>query len=67
MKGDKVVASAESTELKRFGLTTGLKNYAASYATGLLLARRTLKTLKMDKFYEGNKNIDGNLYDVANN
>ncbi|CAK62270.1 unnamed protein product (macronuclear) [Paramecium tetraurelia] len=61
LKGDKVVAAAESTELKRFGLTSGLTNYAAAYATGLLLARRTLKTLKMDKFYEGNKTIDGNL------
>lgn len=59
LKGDKVVAAAESTELKRFGLTSGLTNYAAAYATGLLLARRTLKTLKMDKFYEGNKTIDG--------
>ncbi|CAD8069000.1 unnamed protein product [Paramecium sonneborni] len=65
LKGDKVVAAAESTELKRFGLTSGLTNYAAAYATGLLLARRTLKSLKMDKFYEGNKTIDGTLYDVA--
>ena len=65
LKGDKVVAAAESSELKRFGLTSGLTNYAAAYATGLLLARRTLKTLKMDNFYEGNKKIDGELYDVA--
>lgn len=65
MKGDKVVAAAESTELKRFGLTSGLTNYAAAYATGLLLARRTLKVLKMEKFYEGNKTVNGELYDVA--
>lgn len=65
MKGDKVVAAAESTELKKYGLTSGLTNYASAYATGLLLARRTLKVLKMDKFYEANKTIDGKLYDVA--
>lgn len=58
------MASADSAELKKFGLTAGLTNYASAYATGLLLARRLLKTLKMDKFYEGNKKIDGEYFDV---
>lgn len=53
LKGDKVLCAADSSELKRFGLTSGLTNYAASYATGLLLARRLLKQLQMDKFYPG--------------
>lgn len=65
LKGDRVVCAADSSELKRFGLTTGLTNYASAYATGLLLARRLLKTLKMDKFYEGSKKIDGEYFDVA--
>lgn len=65
MRGDKVVASADSSEFKRFGLNTGLTNYSASYATGLLLARRVLKQLKMDIFYEGNTKINGEYYDVA--
>lgn len=65
LKGDRVMAAAESSELKRFGLTTGLTNYSSAYATGLLLARRLLKQLKMDKFYEGNKTINGEYYDVA--
>ena len=43
IKGDKILASADSSELKRFGLTAGLTNYASSYSTGLLLARRLLK------------------------
>jgi large subunit ribosomal protein L5e len=43
--GDRVKASADSTELRRFGLTAGLTNYAAAYATGLLTARRLLTLL----------------------
>jgi large subunit ribosomal protein L5e len=40
--GDRVKTSADSFELKRFGLTSGLANYSAAYATGLLCARRLL-------------------------
>jgi len=43
IQGDQVLCAAESTELKRFGLEAGLTNYAAAYATGLLVARRLLK------------------------
>jgi len=45
---DECVASAYSHELKRYGLTVGLKNYAAAYCTGLLLARRLLKKFNME-------------------
>ena len=65
LKGDKVLCQATSEELKKFGLTAGLTNYSASYATGLLLARRVLATLKLDKTFSGNKKIDGNDYDVS--
>ena len=51
--GDKIEYQAESTELKKFGLTAGLTNYAAAYCTGLLLARRILKDKKMDTIYTG--------------
>lgn len=34
------MAVAYSHELPRFGIKLGLTNYAAAYATGLLLARR---------------------------
>src|SRR5262249_47479849 len=34
--GDRVVAYADSTELKRYGVDFGLTNYFAAYATGLL-------------------------------
>jgi large subunit ribosomal protein L5e len=43
IKNDRVLVAAESSELKRFGLTAGLTNYSSAYATGLLLARRLLK------------------------
>lgn len=60
--GDKVLSSAYSSELPRYGLKVGLKNYAAAYATGLLLARRTLQKLGMDSEYSGNTTVDGNVY-----
>ena len=40
LKGDQVVCSAYAHELPRYGINVGLTNYAAAYATGLLLARR---------------------------
>ena len=53
IKGDKVLCSASSKELEKHGLTVGLKNYAAAYCTGLLLARRLLKDLSLDELYPG--------------
>ena len=51
--GDKVLVAASSRELPRYGLKTGLKNYAAAYATGLLAARRLLKVHNLDEVYPG--------------
>lgn len=51
--GDKVMAHASSAELPRYGLETGLKNYAACYCTGLLVARRLLTKLGLAEVYEG--------------
>jgi len=64
--GDKIIASANSTELKRFGLEAGLTNYAACYATGLLVARKLLKKTGLDGLYAGAKKVDGEDYDVSN-
>lgn len=41
-----------SSELPRYGLKVGLTNYAAAYCTGLLVARRMLNKLGLDKHYE---------------
>merc|ERR1719352_1568812 len=53
MIGDKILAQACSKELPKFGLKCGLKNFAAAYCTGLLLARRTLQKVGLDETYTG--------------
>ena len=57
--GDKVVCQALSTELPRYGIKAGLTNFAATYATGLLVARRLLKQLDLEEAFEGVEECDG--------
>jgi large subunit ribosomal protein L5e len=57
--GDKVFSCAYAHELKRYGIKHGLTNWAAAYATGLLLARRTLKKLGLDEDFAGVEEPDG--------
>jgi len=59
MGGDKVLCSAHSGELVKHGLPVGLKNYAASYCTGLLLARRLLTELNLHEIYTGVEEPNG--------
>jgi large subunit ribosomal protein L5e len=59
LTGDKVFCAAYSHELKRYGIKNGLTNWAAAYATGLLLARRALKKLDMDEQFTGVEEPDG--------
>mmetsp|Transcript_23758 Transcript_23758/g.34910 ORF Transcript_23758/g.34910 Transcript_23758/m.34910 type:complete len:307 (-) Transcript_23758:326-1246(-) len=59
--GDRILTSATSTELGRYGLKVGLKNYAAAYCTGLLCARRLLQKVGLDDVYEGNTEVDGEV------
>merc|ERR1711879_977443 len=67
LEGDIVICAAYSHELPRYGVKVGLTNYAASYCTGLLLARRILQKFKLDSVYEGNTNVDGSMYAVEDN
>jgi large subunit ribosomal protein L5e len=53
LKGDKVLATADSRELARYGLSVGLKNYPAAYCTGLLVGRRVLQKLGLADDYTG--------------
>ncbi|KAH9259421.1 hypothetical protein BASA81_002464 [Batrachochytrium salamandrivorans] len=53
LAGDKILAAADSSELGRYGLTVGLKNFAAAYCTGLLVGRRVLQKLGLDDLYTG--------------
>lgn len=39
------MCQASSNELPRYGVKVGLKNYGAAYCTGLLVARRLLRSL----------------------
>jgi len=64
IEGDVIIAAAYSHELKKYGMPLGLTNYAAAYATGLLLARRLLTKLNLADKYKGNTNVDGNDYNV---
>lgn len=59
LDGDKVFCAAYSHELKRYGITHGLTNWAAAYATGLLIARRALKKLNLDDTFAGVEEPDG--------
>jgi large subunit ribosomal protein L5e len=65
IQGDFVLAAAYGHELTRYGMPVGHTNYAAAYATGLLIARRTLKKIKLDTKYVGNKNITGEDFNVT--
>jgi large subunit ribosomal protein L5e len=58
-KGDEVITAAYSHELPAFGLSHGLTNYAACYATGLLVARRLLAKLNIGDKFPGVKEADG--------
>lgn len=56
--GDVVLAAAYSHELPLFGGKVGLTNYAACYATGLLVARRILTKLNLDKAFTGPTEVE---------
>lgn len=59
---DRILAAAYGHELTNYGAKAGLKNYAASYATGLLLARRVLTKLKLSDTYQGQTKPEGKHY-----
>jgi len=62
---DVCLAAAYAHELKRYGLKVGFTNYAAAYATGLLLARRVNHKFGLDELYKGNQEINGEDYNVT--
>ena len=59
--GDRVICSATSAELPRYGVKLGLTNYPAAYCTGLLCARRLLAKLGLAEMYKGNEKVDGEV------
>ncbi|KAF1802201.1 hypothetical protein V8B55DRAFT_1347705 [Mucor lusitanicus] len=61
LQGDFVLSAAYAHELPRYGVKGGLTNWASAYATGLLLARRTLAKLGLADKYEGFAEPDGTV------
>ncbi|EME50014.1 hypothetical protein DOTSEDRAFT_31141 [Dothistroma septosporum NZE10] len=59
LTGDKVFVAAYAHELKRYGITHGLTNWAAAYCVGLLIARRALSKLDLADTFEGVEEPDG--------
>lgn len=62
--GDKVLCSAYSSELPRYGVSLGLTNFPAAYCTGLLVARRLLKKLNLADLYKGNEKVTGETVEI---
>merc|ERR1719478_1488770 len=62
--GDKVVCAARSSELGKYGVPVGHKNYSAAYCTGLLIARRTLKKFGQEATIKGAAETNGEEYHV---
>jgi len=59
LQGDVIICAAYSHELPRYGISVGLSNYSAAYATGLLVGRRILQKFGLDSMYEGQIKVDG--------
>lgn len=53
IQGDRMLCQATSTELAKYGVPCGLTNYAACYATGLLIARRALDIVGLSEAITG--------------
>jgi len=64
LDGDFILAASYGKELKNYGVVHGFKNYAAAYATGLLVARRALLALKLDETYVGVEEANGEMFFV---
>lgn len=67
LQGDVIICASYSHELPRYGITVGLTNYSAAYATGLLVGRRILQKFGLDSMYKGQLQVDGDEYYEADN
>eukprot|EP00392_Amoebophrya_sp_AT5.2_P000062 g62.t1 len=64
IQGDKVLTQANSTELTKYGVPAGHTNYAACYATGLLVARRALEIVGLSDSITGVEEANGEEFHV---
>lgn len=64
IQGDRVLCQATSPELEKYGVPAGYTNYAACYATGLLIARRALDLVGLADAVEGVAEANGEEFHV---
>jgi large subunit ribosomal protein L5e len=64
IKGDRVLTQATSTELEKFDVPAGYTNYAACYATGLLIARRALDLVGLADSIKGQEEANAEEFHV---
>jgi large subunit ribosomal protein L5e len=64
IQGDRTICQATSKELENYDVPIGHTNYAAGYATGLLIARRTLQKMGIDKDFVGVEEPDAEEYHI---
>merc|ERR1712038_1275096 len=60
-----VVNAKDKYDTKKYRMVVRFTNYAAAYATGLLLARRLLKDKSIDDKFVGVSAADGKYYNIA--
>jgi len=64
IKGDRTLVQATSKELEKFDVPCGYTNYPACYATGLLIARRTLDKVGLADAIKGVEEADAEEFHV---
>jgi len=64
IQGDRVLCQATSPELEKYGVPCGYTNYAACYATGLLIARRALDIVGMADICVGVEEADAEEFHI---
>lgn len=64
IQGDRVLTQATSAELEKYGVPAGYTNYAACYATGLLVARRALDIVGLADAISGPEECTAEEYHV---
>lgn len=64
IQGDRMLCQATSTELTKYGMPVGHTNYAACYATGLLVARRALDLVGLADSIKGVEEANGEEFYV---
>jgi len=62
--GDRVLCQATSKELEKYGVNMGHTNYSACYATGLLIARRTLDIVGLADAITGVEECDAEEFHI---